>query len=71
MRTMLQILKEHGPVLWVLSVLCWKVLWKLVSRRTSSQKVSSWMLRNETPIFILYLIVSFGTLLVLSKIDFD
>jgi len=27
------------------------------------------MLRNETPIFILYLIVSFGALLVLSKID--
>ncbi len=68
MRTMLQILKEYGPVLWVLSVLCWKVLWKLVSRRTSSRRVSSWMLRNETSMFILYLIVSFGALMVLTKI---
>lgn len=65
---MLPILREYGPVVWVLSVLCWKVLWKLVSRRTSSQRVSSWMLRNETTMFILYLIVSFGALLVLTKI---
>ena len=66
---MLQILKEYGPVLWVLGILCWKVLWKLVSRRASSQRVSSWMFRNETPMLILYLIVSLGALLILVEMS--
>jgi len=66
---MLQILREYGPVLWVISVLCWKALWKLVSRRASSQRVSSWMFRNETPMLILYLIVSLGALLILVEMS--
>ena len=66
---MLRTLDNYGPVLWCLSILCWNVLWKWFRKRTSSQRRSTWMFRNETHMLILYLIVSLGALLVLLEMN--
>jgi ABC-type Na+ efflux pump permease subunit len=69
MRSFVCSLADFGAVIWLLGVLLWYVAWYLVYSRTTSQKLSTWMFRWETPMLFVYMLFSFGTMLLMAEMN--
>lgn len=62
-------LANYGHVLWLLGIAVWYVSWMKVYTSASSQRLSTWMFRYQIPMLLLFMLLSFGVLMIIVEMS--